>query len=192
VKSFDNSIEDEDIAEGEFPYGTFIAPDRFNQCSAGHILNASVGELKRKFQHHIVMVGGVWHGGAYGYGDQVDQHPSPIGWVPGVYLHANYVEAMISRQTFSPIPAAISYSIEIFMALAVAIIFALEYRLRWKVLSLLILVPLLVLTSYFAMQNLGMFFDFFIPLVLVFCHAMVAQVLEWRKAASLAGISIEQ
>jgi hypothetical protein len=39
-----------------------------------------------------------------------------------------------------------------------------------------------VLLSYFFLQNLGSFFDFFVPSILVILHAGFERVREWRKA----------
>jgi len=37
-----------------------------------------------------------------------------------------------------------------------------------------------MLLSYFLLQNIGLFFDFFVPLVIISLHA-VAEHLEWRS-----------
>jgi hypothetical protein len=40
-----------------------------------------------------------------------------------------------------------------------------------------------VALSYFFIQNLGLFFDFFVPVVVLTGHLAVEKVLHWRRQA---------
>jgi hypothetical protein len=42
----------------------------------------------------------------------------------------------------------------------------------------------LVFATCFLWQNLGLFFDFFIPLTLLGAHAVIDKVLEWRRRSA--------
>jgi hypothetical protein len=61
-----------------------------------------------------------------------------------------------------------------------AVDFALEGSLRHKFGRVLLLSIVRVVISYFLWQNLGLFFDFFIPIVLLSIHAPVEQLRETR------------
>jgi len=76
--------------------------------------------------------------------------------------------------------------IEIFFALIVAVILAREGRLRKKYAQVFMLCVMLVVLTYVLWQNLGLFFDFFIPLVLLSIHAPIEQLRESR--AELKGL----
>lgn len=73
--------------------------------------------------------------------------------------------------------------LEIALVLLGAIIFALEIRpfVKWVAATALCLVLLTV--SYFLFQNIGLFFEFFVPLLLIAGHSLLDQILEWRTLA---------
>jgi hypothetical protein len=78
------------------------------------------------------------------------------------------------------VPETIALIIEIFCSLVVAVVFALEGSLRRKFGRVLLLSAVLVVISYFLWQNLGLFFDFFIPILLLSIHAPIEQLRETR------------
>jgi hypothetical protein len=44
----------------------------------------------------------------------------------------------------------------------------------------------LLLANYFLLQNLGRFFDVFVPLMVIVGHAIWEQVRDWRSLAATA------
>jgi CHASE2 domain-containing sensor protein len=168
-----------------FPYGSFYSPDEFTKANASAALQMGEEELKDLIQGKIVIVGGAWHTGSYkgdkqGYEGSVDLHFTPAGEIPGAFVHANYIEALLGGTVHRQVPEAVAVVIEVFCSLLVAVVFALEGSLRRKFGRVLLLSLVLVIMSYFLWQNLGLFFDFFIPILLLSIHAPIEQLRETR------------
>ena len=139
--------------------------------------------LKDQLADKLVFVGARWHANAYGVGALVDQHNSPGGMEPGVMLHANYVEAMLDRTgTFTPVSDSTAEMIEIGLVLALALIGLLEIHALWKWGALGIGLVLSVLLTYTLLQNLGVFLDFLIPLLMIVFHTLGEELVNiWHE-----------
>jgi CHASE2 domain-containing sensor protein len=139
--------------------------------------------LRDQLADKLVFVGAKWHANAYGNGPFVDVHNSPGGMEPGVMLHANYVEAMLDRTgTFTPISDSMSELLEIALALALAMIGVLEIHTAWKWAAFGIGIVLSILFTYTLLQNLGLFLDFLIPMLMIVVHAVAEEVLKiWHE-----------
>ncbi len=168
--------------DGELPYGTYYRPEEFRTRYAAHdIFRMSPDALRRALSTKAVIVGGGWHRSYYGgagEGDQVDLHFTPAGDIPGAYIHANYVEALL-RGARKPLRGWAAMSIDIICSAIMAVVFALQMSLWSKFGRVLQLCFVLIVLSYFLWQNLGYFFDFFIPIVLLGSHAVFE---EWRES----------
>ncbi len=174
-----------------FPYGNFYRPEEFRKVNTSNVLKAGDQELKDLLQGRIVIVGGAWHTSSYkgpqqDYSGSIDLHFTPAGDIPGAFVHANYVEALLSGSVHPQVPETVAVVIEIFCSLVVAVVFALSGSLRRKFGRVLLVSIVLVIMSYFLWQNLGLFFDFFIPLLLLSIHAPIEQLRETR--AELRGL----
>jgi CHASE2 domain-containing sensor protein len=187
VKPLDATALQDAQASGDsgLPYGTFIPPDRIKQMSANYVFATDARELKKALAANVVLVGGAWHSNAFEE-SRIDSHPTPVGEIPGVFIHANYVEALLTHRVSRPISKILGIVIEFLLAAFIAVIFAWKMKpvskFKWAGgLSLI-----LVLTTYVFWQNLGLFFDFFIPLILLGSHAAIAQIIEWRDEAYAA------
>jgi CHASE2 domain-containing sensor protein len=163
------------------PYGTYIKRAQFPVIYAGQVL-AGAADLKQ-FGHKIVLIGGAWSRFAHGRGAEVDSYFTPIGWVPGVFIHANYVEAVLDSRTFPALGEGVQLALEILAVLLIAVVFALDLRARTKLKWVAGLLGGLLLLSYFFWQNLGVFFDFFIPIILLSGHFAIEQIQQWRDKA---------
>ena len=165
------------------PYGTFISPQSFEPLSAQYLLDTPPEILKSKLAANVVLVGGAWHQYAYGHGKQVDMHLTPVGEIGGVFVHGNYVEALLTHRTSKPFGKGASVTTEVLLSIFIALVFASNIR-SWKKLALAAGLSLaLILITYVSWQNLGLFFDFFIPLILLSGHVVTERVLEWRTEA---------
>src|SRR5260370_11814373 len=162
-------------------FRSFMLPDAFDQFSASDVLDSDSRVLS-KLAHRIVIVGGSWRKFAYTRGDQVDSYPTPIGKIVGALIHANYVEALLGQQVYEPMSKRLAVSIEVSLTRIVAISFAFDVQLRWKVGGVLLLWGILLVCGYAFLQDLGLFFDFFVPSVLVGLHAGFERIREWRTA----------
>jgi CHASE2 domain-containing sensor protein len=115
--------------------------------------------------------------------DKVDLYFTPAGNIQGVYIHANYVEALLNHRVRKPLWGGVATLIDVFCSVIMAAIFALELPLWSKLARVLAICLFLIFLSYFLWQNLGFFFDFFIPVVLLGAHSLLE---EWRESRSEA------
>lgn len=147
------------------------------------IATMTTAALRDQLADKLVFVGANWHANAYGTGPLVDVHNSPGGMEPGVMLHANYVEAMLDRTgTFTPISDSIAEVAEIALALLLAMIGVLEIHTAWKWAAFAIGIVLSILFTYTLLQNLGLFLDFLIPMLMIVVHAITEEVIKaWHE-----------
>jgi CHASE2 domain-containing sensor protein len=191
VGAYDMSGMALDFDEGDdesLTYGEYLRPDKINKYSATQVMHAEPSskeftEIADKVGGKVVIVGGSWHQRAFGRGPMVDQHSTPVGEIPGVYMHANYVEALLDTRYYRPLPEKVLIALEVLLGLATAIIIAREFWWVWRVAVVVALIVLVMLSAVVSLQILGSFFDFFIPVITVIGHALYEQVKEWRSAA---------
>lgn len=167
---------------GEFPYGRWLTLGSFTDrhlVSASDVLNHNA-EAFNKIGGNVAIIGSGWSKLAYGRGPLADEHFTPAGRAPGVFMHANYVEALLSDRTYGRWGEIFLLTIEFIFSFALAAIFALDLRPFAKLATILLLPIFLVLLSYLSFLNLGRFFDFFVPMTLVLGHAGIEQIREWR------------
>jgi CHASE2 domain-containing sensor protein len=164
------------------PYGTYLPTGNFTVLSSAEVLSPSEETLK-KLRHNIVIIGAGWSNRAYGRGGMADIHFTPVGPIQGALLHANYVEALLDQRTAKSWGEAAIIVVDVILSFVIAVIFVLVAKLGWKLLSLLILLCFLALFSYFSWLNLGLFYDFFVPAVLVAGHSIYEQLRELRSEA---------
>ncbi|MCA1621980.1 MAG: CHASE2 domain-containing protein [Acidobacteria bacterium] len=165
--------------EDALPYGTFIAPEKFVQYPAREVLGANpdlpadVEKLRKMLGFKIVIVGGAWHQYGFKRGPMRDGHASPVGRIHGAFIHANYAEALLDSRTYRPMREGVAVGIEFVFSAVLALVFSLHIRLALKFAAALFLGTFLVGVSYVSWQNLGLFFDFFVPVVLLLGHAVI-------------------
>jgi CHASE2 domain-containing sensor protein len=167
------------------PYGSYMKAESFKQIGARDVfkLKDDTKALHDFFAHKIIIIGGAWHALALGRGAQIDAYLTPVGVIGGAFIHANYVEALLDSRLYKPLTDTVIVSIELIFTCIVAVIFALNLRPRSQMGVSILLCIILGIVSYFFLQNLGIFFDFFIPTVLLGSHVVVEKVREWRAAA---------
>src|SRR5581483_10199406 len=158
-----------------FPLGGFIEANKFHTVAAGAVLKGDPAALAL-LAHRAVILGAGWHRLAYGAGAPVDLHFSPVGEVAGALLHANFVEAIVDGRIFSPAGEKSLKALEFFLALGGAFLFALcmRARRRWGIVAGA--TAILFVGSYIALQNLGVFFESFLPIVFVWLHAFAHRI----------------
>lgn len=158
------------------PYGTFINPDRFLQRSASYVLTSDLKTLQKDMAFKVVIVGGAWHQYGMNQGPAYDSHPSPVGDVYGAFVHANYVEALLDSRTYTPMRQSLATGIEVGFSMILAVILSLNLRLPIKLAIAALLCVAIFGISYVSWQNLGLFFDFLVPVVLLMGHVVVEKV----------------
>lgn len=152
-----------------FLYGGYLIADDIPTFSAEDVLRRRTDVIK-KLACKIVIVSGGWHTLGHGRGAHVDLHYTPVGWIGGAFIHANWVEALMDGRASQGLHPAIARVIVTGLVLSIAIVFALKFRARVKVLIIASLCLFLFVVSYILLQNLGQFFDFSVPLILIVMH----------------------
>lgn len=165
------------------PFGSYMSPEAFDSVSATDLLRRAPKAFE-KLAYKVVIVGGVWHKLGPDEGPYIDQDVTPVGIIPGVYIHANYVEALLDSRTYRPYEGWILIAIEILESLFVAIPFALGIRFLYKTLIVVLVCLGLIGFSLFSLLVLGLFFDFFIPVILVIGHGFIEHRISRRKRNS--------
>jgi len=151
-------------------YASFIKEDGFDHKTAREVLNAKQNVLERDIGGRIVIVGAAWSKFAYGVGRRIDLHETPMGLMPGAYVHANYVEAMLGPGTYPPYGGRLVETIEWLVVVAMALGFATAETPGWKVGVVFGSWVFLGLFAYFSFINLGHVFDLFVPAISVTVH----------------------
>ena len=166
------------IEEGRFAFTTFMPQDEFNPPISARLVYHNDPQALERLRHRIVVVGGNRTGWPTAYvnptpDEKIDYHRSPEDLMPGMYVHANYVEGLLDDRylkEFSRLAGAI-----IDMVLATLIILAFECLkkdplLRLAVIVVLLLVPVVL---SLALLDRGYTFDWVIPVLLSFLHPVL-------------------
>jgi len=189
ARAYDAPAVEEQTNGESLPYGSFVTAESFPHISAAQVL-AGDPAVKEKLAHRIVMVGGRWHSQAYETGALIDSYDTPLGVIPGVFIHANYVEAVLDSRLYRDVSGWRLALVEIFFSGFVATIFLIGIGPFYKLLSIPLIALGLVLFSYFCLVLLGVFFDFFIPVLLVIVDGGIREaifayriIVGWRSDA---------
>jgi CHASE2 domain-containing sensor protein len=163
-------------------FASFIPITKTNEktVSASEVCdpNHDTEKLERGLGHRRVLVGATWHTKENGQGGVVDPHPSPLGEIAGVVLHANYVEAILDQRVY-PLKH-VEWWVEAMAGLLLAYLFALHLRQGSGIVLLGVIVAVSLFLSYFLLQNFGIFCDVVILNVLLVGHVLLEPVvLSW-------------
>jgi CHASE2 domain-containing sensor protein len=170
--------------EESVPFGTFIKEEKFKQVLASAVLSEDNAGACKPIKHNIAIIGASWHRDSRNKGNFVDTHLTPLGSMRGAFVHANYVEALLDSRTYRPLGENYSMIIEFVFSALVALLLALEIGGKRKVSLVGALCFAVMLVSYVFWQNLGIFFDFFFPVVFLVTHALIDYVRELQIDAN--------
>ena len=81
------------VRDDEFVFASFIPESNFQKIPIQQLFNGLENAL-RLCRGRIVIIGGNWHSDL-GHGERVDTYETPVGPMAGMYLHANYIEALL-------------------------------------------------------------------------------------------------
>ena len=162
-------------------FGKFLTTKDFEDLSvsATQVL-ANDHAIAAKLAHNIVIIGGKWHQRALGIGPWQDDHSTPAGHIIGAYVQGNYAEALRTGNWRPSWSEFWTLSLEIFLVLGASIVLALDVPAGWKIAAGVVPSIVVMLLSYFLLQNLGLFFDFFTPLAIISAHVVIEH-LEWKN-----------
>lgn len=175
------------VAERAIPYGTFIERAGFKdyELTASDILTKPDEYLESALSgRRAVLIGADWHRFSYGRGETVDSFDTPAGTMSGVFIHANYTEAILDSRTFPPLDKRNAMLLEALLSGIIALLFSVKMRGVFKLFGFFTVFAGIVLSAYFFWQNLGLFFDFFIPLFMLAGHTLYEQVHAWKEVAN--------
>jgi len=163
-----------DIHQNDFlPFGTFMQEDRFPRVLASDLLYNSSESLCQPLKHNIAIIGAAWHKSSYNEGGLVDLHITPVGRMRGAFAHANYVEALLDGRIYPSLGEKYRQVFEFVFASIVAVFLALKIGKLRRATYITLLCLGIIVISYFFWQNLGIFFDFFFPVVLLLVHVFL-------------------
>lgn len=176
--------EERDKAPGKeyvLRFGSFLDERSFTKLSysANDVL-LEKPDVFQRLNHQIAILGGRWHLDGYGAGDWNDQHLTPTGKIVGVYVHANYAEALRLGKYYPEVSKSWIVPFEVLLVVAAGVLLALNISKWFKIAATLLPSLFVMAVSYFFLQNLGLFFDFFIPMCVLAAHNLIEH-LEWRK-----------
>jgi len=157
----------DDIKSYQYPFASFM-PEKQFQTIPIRDLAAGNQEAIRECRTRIVIIGGKWKEDL-GQGQAHDVHNTPIGPLTGIYLQANYIEALLDDRYMKEVPPlpALLFDLILGSLLYVSYHKAKTTRGRYIVLSVFLL-PLIV--GYIIFVTLGYYLDFVLPLVACFVH----------------------
>lgn len=178
----------DEIKHHEYVFGSFLPEDRFQTIPIRE-LAAGNPEAMRACRTRIVIIGGKW-GEGLGQGRSSDVHETSVGPMTGMYLHANYIEALLDDRYMKEIPAVVALLFDLIVAALLYLSYhnAKTTHGRYIVLSVF-LIPLMA--GYIVLVTLGYYLDFVMPLVGCFIHLtyeIMADDLKIRREGRLAQI----
>ena len=183
--TLDNPLLKRAIAKGKFVYGAFLPISGFWRIPARDLFNGSA-EAKSACRGRIVIIGPTWHAFGPGRGPRFEEMLSPVGDVPALYLHANYVAALLEGHYRAPIPIGMALAIEFAIGL---VIYGVYHALDGTsfALSMAGLTLGLAMAAYVMFSNSGWYLDFVPLLAACFIHVAWEHFHSYRHLARRAG-----
>jgi CHASE2 domain-containing sensor protein len=180
------------IERNEFVFGSFIPETDFQTISATGLAGWAGSDEKNKAvelcRGRIVIIGGKWKAD-FGNGEPVDSYDTPAGKMAGMFLHANYIEALLDDRYQREVSLGFGTVFDLVVGFILYFSFHNARTMRGKLFVLgVFFLPLLF--SYVLFANLNYYLDFILVLVGCFVHLVVEFVLHYiNLRSSLAGSS---
>jgi CHASE2 domain-containing sensor protein len=174
----DKSLIAKAIIKGEFLVGSFIPTTGFQTISADKLSEGDENAI-RGCRGRIVLIGGNWLDDQ-GFGQSVDMHNTPAGPMAGMFIHANYIEALLDDryQRMVSLPFALVFDLAVGILLYTCFQNASTVTGKLGVLGVFFL-PLI--SAYVIFANLNWYLDFVPPLMLCFVHLIYELWREYRR-----------
>jgi CHASE2 domain-containing sensor protein len=139
-----------------------------------------------------VIIGADWSRDAAGRGPRVDQHRTPVGYITGAVMHANFVEAILDDRTFAATPEWVLTVIEVLFGIIAGGVFAVVFSSAAKLFWMAALVGITFVAQWLLLHELGVFFDALVPVVGLGVHSLSENKLEslkewWEKNSPARG-----
>jgi CHASE2 domain-containing sensor protein len=154
-------------------FGSFIPEEAMPSVKANEVLCAADddAELKRRLNGQIVLVGGTWHRGDMDGLKLEDGWDTPIGVIPGVFVHANYAEAILDQRFYPTV--FIGKVVEAIAGLALAFLLSFGKSGLAKLGIIIGSLGLIFLFSLLLLVFLGIFCDVVVSGFFLIVHVIV-------------------
>jgi CHASE2 domain-containing sensor protein len=156
-------------------FGTFLPEQSYGPISALSLYNGNPAELK-DIAGKILLIGGHWRD-LQGHGKLIDSHLSPVGFISGIGLHANYLASILSGKFAHALPLWFDIVMDILLGLVIYTSFKIA-RGRRVFLVLLITGLAPILLAYLFLVTANLYLDFLLPIELYFLHIAFEMLLE--------------
>jgi CHASE2 domain-containing sensor protein len=159
----------EAIARNNQIFGGFIPETEFlaNEISARKLAEGDESAIAN-VERSLVVIGGNWHS-EQGYGPEEDLHLSPLGQIPGLMFHANYIEALLGDHFTQPISLWLAIVIDILIGVMLYASFDLIRGWVGQIVVIgLFIIPILL--AYISFVNFHRYLDFVFPTILYLVH----------------------
>jgi CHASE2 domain-containing sensor protein len=168
------SIEDRKLV-----FGSFIPETKFQLIPARALVRRDDNDDEKKkamalCRGRIVVIGGKWFTDLGG--EPADRHDSPVGSMAGVYLHANYIEALLDDRYQQEVPLWFSL---MFDATVGAFLYFSFHRADTRGRLLILGAVVLLFASYVLFANLNYYLDFILLFIGYFGHLVVEFVSDY-------------
>jgi CHASE2 domain-containing sensor protein len=167
----DQPVISKAIADNEFVYGGFLRNSAWDRVTAKQLLQGDTQALEM-CRNRVVIIGGTWHEFGNSRGPLADEHVSPLGPVPGLYLHGNYVEGLLSNNFRLAVPEKFAVLIDLGISVLLYVLFRSATRNAMRI-GVFLTFVFLLLVAYVAFANVGRYLDFIAPVSSVFVHLLV-------------------
>jgi len=164
-------------------FAGFLTVDKIPTVTASELLKeipeALDEAISANLDHRVVLIGGSWHVAGDGRkGETIDTHNSPVGEMPGVYVHANYIESLLDSRLLKNSGTVV---VEVFLAVLSALALAVPTTpwKRWGVIGAVVIVPIIL--CYASVVLWGVYFDVLLVDLLLLGHISVETVREWYR-----------
>jgi CHASE2 domain-containing sensor protein len=166
------------LSEGDL-VGGFLPRESFPSAAALDVVG-NVRDTLKKLDGRIVLIGSTWHESGHGRGKVVDSYDTPVGTLPGVYLHANYIESLLDRRFQRPTPGWAAAALDLLLGLALIVSFAHIRNRNWRWV-LLGVFPAPVLMAYIFAVHAAVYLDFVLPVLLLVIHLAIENYVHSSK-----------
>jgi CHASE2 domain-containing sensor protein len=158
--------------------GLFLAPETMVTHTVSQFSKpvANQSELLDDIEHQIVLIGGNWSRHGYAQGEPVDTYTTPFGDLPGVFIHANYIETLLSHRTTMPL--GVATAVDLIAAAVFAILLGLEFRPAVNASILLCAIAFSVVITIELLLHFGIFCDLIIINIGLVLHLAIEPHVE--------------
>jgi len=134
---------------------SLIPKDCIDDSPAGNLPYPTMGSLDpRRFENKIVLIGS-------SDPEKGDIHPTPVGDMPGMYIHGNAIHILLQGLQPTPAPWWVAVVLDIVVIIFVPFYFLYFNTWLTKLIGTVLLTAAMALVSYYILfRLLGMFFSF--------------------------------